>query len=161
MPHEIAQTIVEICQSTPYLKTFFISKSGLTLSFPQFNEKKKRHRLITLMESSLIKAAIDRTISFFSNPVLYLPAIENFIDDFMSCRISSDETIYPQLSINKKILTEDMLKQCRIEVDVETINRASFMGSEPLVYHKDETMLTGKIIINKKVCNSTRVEIVF
>ncbi|CAF1649160.1 unnamed protein product, partial [Didymodactylos carnosus] len=78
MPHEIARTIVEICQSTPYLKTFYKSKSGLTLSFPQFNAKKKRYRLITLMGSSLVKAAIDRTISFFSNPALYLSAVENF-----------------------------------------------------------------------------------
>ncbi len=121
MPHEISQTTVDICQTTPYLKTFFISKSGLTLSFPQFNEKKKRQRLITLMESSLIKAAIDRTLSSFSNPALYLPTIEKFISDFMSCRISKDETNYPQLSINKKILTDDMLKRCRIEVDVEKL----------------------------------------
>jgi hypothetical protein len=155
MPHEIGETIVDICQSTPYLKTFFISKSGLTLSFPQFNEKQKRYRLRTLMESPLIKAAIHRTISFFSNPALYLPAIEKFISDFMSIRNSKCETNYSQLSINKKILTEDMLKRCRIEVDVETINRASFMESELLVHPKEQTILAGKIIINEKVRNAT------
>ncbi|CAF1152041.1 unnamed protein product [Rotaria sp. Silwood1] len=150
IPHEIAQTIVEICRNTPYLKTFFISKSGLILSFPSFNKKRKRQRLIKLMESSLIRTAIDRTIAFFSNPSLYLPAIDKFINDFMLCRSSTDETNYSQLSINKKILTEEMLQRCHIEVDTETINRASFMESKPMIYRQDETMLTGKIIINQK-----------
>jgi hypothetical protein len=107
------------------------------------------------VESPLIKAAIHRTISFFSNPALYLPAIEKFISDFMSIRNSKCETNYSQLSINKKILTEDMLKRCRIEVDVETINRASFMESELLVHPKEQTILAGKIIINEKVRNAT------
>jgi hypothetical protein len=54
-----------------------------------------------------------------------------------------------------------MLKRCRIEIDVETINRTSFLESEPLVHCKEKTMLTGKIIINKKVRNPTWVEIIF
>jgi hypothetical protein len=65
------------------------------------------------------------------------------------------ERIIHSYQSTKKILTEDMLKRCRIKIDVETINRTSFLESEPLVHCKEQTMLTGKIIINKKVRNPT------
>ncbi|CAF1234464.1 unnamed protein product [Rotaria sp. Silwood1] len=150
MPHEIADTIVDICRSAPYLKTQFISQSGLCISYPDLNDNKKRQRTFALMQSSLIIEATTRLIAFFSNRQLYLPSITKLIEDFIVCLPVIKDSNHNRSSTNISDLVEEMLNQTRIELDIETINRNSFMASEPLDNPSNAQTLTGKIIVNKK-----------
>ncbi|CAF2957119.1 unnamed protein product [Rotaria sp. Silwood2] len=151
MPREIANTIVDICQSAPYLKTQFISRSGLCISYPDLNDNKKRQRTFALMQSPLIIEATTRLIAFFSNRQLFLPSIKKLIEDFIACLPVIKDSNHSRSSTNISDLVEEMLNQTRIELDIETINRNSFMESEPLDNPSNAQTLTGKIIVNKKV----------
>ncbi|CAF1336916.1 unnamed protein product [Rotaria sordida] len=151
MPGEIANTIVDICQSVPYLKTQFISQSGLCISYPDLNDNKKRQRTFALMQSPLIIEATTRLIAFFSNRQLYIPSIKKLIEDFIACLPVIEDSNHNRSSTNISDLVEEMLTQTRIELDIETINRNSFMESEPLDNPSNAQTLTGKIIVNKKV----------
>ncbi|CAF4653752.1 unnamed protein product [Rotaria sp. Silwood2] len=151
MPREIANTIVDICQSAPYLKTQFISQSGLCISYPDLNDNKKRQCTFALMQSPLIIEATTRLIAFFSNRQLYLPSIKKLIEDFIACLPVIKDSNHNRSSTNISDLVEEMLNQTRIQLDIETINRNSLMKSEPLDNPSNAQTLTEKIIVNKKV----------